>query len=153
MDEGHVAIRVAVIGDHLLVTQAVSAALMKHPEIEVVAMDATRADLWERADEIRPDVVVLDASAQASDLDPVAVVETLRRACPKVEFLVLIGRGDWSVACELIEAGVRGCLLGNDEQILSLGAVVSRIARGERTYSPEVVQQYFEIARLTLTLR
>ena len=151
-DGGHVTIRVAVIGDHLLVTQAVSAAHMQHPNIEVVATNP-KADFWQRAGEIRPDVAILDASVQASDLDPVVAVEILRRVWPEVEFLVLIRRGDWHVSRDLIEAGARGCLLGNDEQILYLGAVVSRVSRGERTYSPEVVQQYFDFVKFTLTQR
>jgi DNA-binding NarL/FixJ family response regulator len=91
-DGEHVAIRVAVIGDQLLVLQAVSATLRVNPDVQVVASDTGDAYLLRLVRETRPNVVILDVSVRVGDLDPVIAVETLKRACPTIQILALLLR-------------------------------------------------------------
>lgn len=144
-------IRVAVIEDHLLVLQAVSDALEEYPGIEVVAADTGQADALRLIRETQPDVVILDVGVRIRDLDPVTTVEMIKRTCPAVEVLALVSCGDAIFVREIIEAGVRGYLSKNDEQILSLGTVVCNIIGGKRVYSQDVIERYLDLSNPVLT--
>lgn len=139
-----------MIEDHLLVQEAVSTALKAHSDIEIVASDTGEADFLRLIRETRPDVVIFDVGVGMHDPDPVAAVEAIRRTSPRTEVLALVGRGDGLFVRGIIEAGARGCLLKDDEQILSLGAVVRRISRGERVYSQEAMEMYFDLSNVDL---
>jgi chemotaxis response regulator CheB len=79
-DGEDVAIRVAVIGDHLLVLQAVSATVRGNPDVEVVASDTGDTDLLRLVRETRPNVVILDGSR--------------RLYCDESRYLERLGRRD-----------------------------------------------------------
>jgi DNA-binding NarL/FixJ family response regulator len=135
-------VRVAVIGNHLLALQAVSAMLSGNPDIEVVTRDTDEANLLRVTRETRPDIAMVDFSVRARDLDPITTVEALKQACPTVEILALISHDDSASVRGIIDAGAHGCLFSDDEQLLALGTVLRRIARGERTYSRAVLEGY-----------
>jgi DNA-binding NarL/FixJ family response regulator len=135
-------VRIAVIGNHLLALQAVSAMLSGNPDIEVVTRDTDEANLLRVTRETRPDIAMVDFSVRARDLDPITTVEALKQACPTVEILALISHDDSASVRGIIDAGVQGCLFSNDEQLLSLGTVLRRIARGKRVYSQAVLEEY-----------
>lgn len=147
----YMAIRVVMIGDHLLVLQAVSAMLKGDPDITVVASDTGRGDLSRLVREARPDVVILDLSVRGNDLDPAATAETLKRGYPAVEILALIGRDDGVFVRGLVDAGVTWCLFNDDERLLSLGTVLRRVSRGERGYSQGIMEMYLDGPRAALT--
>ena len=144
-------IRVAVIEEHLLVLQALSAMLRAHPVIEVVAACTDGSDCLRLVKQARPDVVIFDFVSRTRKLDPVAAVDVLKRTCPGVEILALLDRDDGVSVRGIIEAGARGCLLRDDEHVLSLAEVACRIAAGERVYSQEVVERYFDLPDTALT--
>ena len=144
-------VRVAVIGNHLLALQAVSAMLNGNPDIEVVTRDTGEANLLRVTRETRPDIAMIDFSVMARDLDPITIVEALKQACPTVEILALIGHDDSASVRGIIDAGARGCLFSDDEQLLSLSTVLRRIARGERTYSQAVLEGYLNRPYCALT--
>jgi two-component system response regulator DesR len=150
-DDENMTVRVVVIGNHLLALQAVSATLRGNPDIEVVTRDTGEANLLRVTRETRPDIVIIDFSVRTPALDPGMAVEVLKQACPTVEILALIGHNDSASVRGIIDAGARGCLFSDDEQLLSLSTVLRRIARGERTYSQAVLEGYMNHPYCALT--
>jgi len=147
------AIRVVLIEDHLLALQAMSAALKKEPDIEVVATTTGKDDPLRLARETRANVVILDAKVRMPGTDPVTMVVNLKRVCPAIEVLVLIGHDDDVLVSKLIDAGVRGCLFKTDEQTLSLGTIVRRLSKRELLFSQRILQTYFDPFKPILALR
>ena len=147
------AIRVVLIEDQLLVLEGMKAALGNHPAIEVVATITGQDDALRLIRETRPDVVVLDLDVKGADLVSATEIATLECICPKVRVLVLVGRDDAFLVRELIDAGVRGCLFGSDEETLSLGTVVCQIFEGEPVYSRKVMAKYIELSKFALAPR
>jgi DNA-binding NarL/FixJ family response regulator len=144
------AIRIAVIGDHPLALQAMSAVLEGNPDVEVVAIDTSKADLLRLIRQTCPNVVLLDFSVKGRGCDPFTTVENLKRAYPIIRILAVICRDDGILIRGLVHTGVAGCLFNDDEQILDLGTVSCRIARGEQVYSQGMLEKYLDHPRFSL---
>ena len=144
------AVRIALIGDHPLVLQAMSAVLEGKPDVEVVATDTSKADLFRLIRQTCPSVVILDFSVRGRGYDPVTTVENLKRAYPIIKILAVICRDDGILIRGLVHTGVAGCLFNDDQQILDLGTVLCRIARGEQVYSQGMLEKYLDHPRFFL---
>jgi DNA-binding NarL/FixJ family response regulator len=149
-------IRVIVVEDHLLALEAMSVELSKHPDIEIVTTasgDVSTANLLQLIHDNEPHLVILDLSMKVSNLNPFATIPSLQKNCPEVDVLVLIRREDGILVRWLISCKVKGCLFNDDEQTLSLGAVVRKISEGKIAYSQEILERYFQLFELALTPR
>jgi DNA-binding NarL/FixJ family response regulator len=144
------AIRIAVIGDHILLLQAMSAVLGGNPDIEVVATDTGKTGLLRLIRQTCPNVVLLDFSVRGRGFDPFMTVENLKRAYPIVRILAVICRDDGILIRGLVHTGVAGCLFNDDQQILDLGTVLCSIARGEQVYSQGMLEKYLDHPRFFL---
>jgi len=127
-----VTVRVLVVDDHPLYREGLAAALAASGEIEVVGEAADGAEAVTRAEELRPDVVLMDLH-----MPGVNGIEATRRITarqPEVAVLALtMLDGDDSVFSAM-RAGARGYLLkgaGREEITSAVAAAV----RGEVVFS------------------
>ena len=125
-------VRVLVVDDHPLYREGLAAALAASGEIEVVGEAADGAEAVTRAEELRPDVVLMDLH-----MPGVNGIEATRRITarqPEVAVLALtMLDGDDSVFSAM-RAGARGYLLkgaGREEITSAVAAAV----RGEVVFS------------------
>ena len=81
--------RVLIADDHTLFAEALEAILAGEARIEVVARARDGAEAVALADELRPDVVLMDISMPV--LDGIAATEQIRAADPGACVLVLTG--------------------------------------------------------------
>lgn len=134
-------IRVAVIEDHPLMLQAVVQDLEADDEICVVGTATHGAELQRLVRETSPDVLILDLGFATGEFEPITAVKALRRVFPQVHILVLTAYENAVWMRELFAAGVRGYVLKHDDLSLHLPEGVRRVYRGERFYSPAVVER------------
>jgi DNA-binding NarL/FixJ family response regulator len=131
-------VRVMVVDDHPLYREGLAAALAAGGEIEVVGEAADGAEAVSRAEELRPDVVLMDLH-----MPGVNGIEATRRITarhPEVAVLALtMLEGDDSVFSAM-RAGARGYLLkgaGREEITSAVAAAV----RGEVVFSAGIASR------------
>lgn len=121
-------IRVLVVDDHPLITQALAFALGRHPDLHVVGVAGSAAEATQRAAETRPDVLLVDI--YLPDGTGVEMAATVRRQLPDVAIVVLTGDDSEEKRLAAVQAGACGYLLKSQspDEII---AAVQRAAAGE----------------------
>jgi len=82
-------IRVLIVDDHLLFAQAVEAVLAAERELEVVGRAADGAAAVELAEELSPDIVLMDIAMPV--MDGIEAAERIRAAGPGTCVIMLTG--------------------------------------------------------------
>lgn len=134
-------VRVLVADDHPLFRTGLRMALDHTDGIQVVGEAATGLEVVQLAEELRPDVVVMDL-----DLPELHGVEATRRVvtrCPSVGVLVLTMFGDDDSVFAAMRAGARGYLLKGSDQAEIVRAVRA-VAAGEALFGPSVAERIVE---------
>jgi DNA-binding NarL/FixJ family response regulator len=128
-------IKVLIADDHPVVRDGLRAMLATQPDMEVVGEAATGTQAVERAQLLRPDVVLMDL--QMPELDGPAAIATLREREPAVHVLVVTTFGSDADITRAIDAGATGYLL-KDAPREQLFTAIRAAARGESVLSPTV---------------
>jgi two-component system nitrate/nitrite response regulator NarL len=106
------AIRVGVIDSHPLFREGTVQALTGTEGIEVVGEGATAADALKVAEELRPDVMLLDIRLPGGGVEAVA---NIARECPTVRSVMLTASESELDVVSALEAGARGYILKRDQ--------------------------------------
>ena len=109
-------IRVLVADDFPLVREGIARALSQDPAIEIVALAATGREALALAEELEPDVLVLDL--RMPDMGGMEVLDELRASQPDVRVLVITACEQASTLLDAIAAGAAGYLskrIGGEE--------------------------------------
>ena len=80
-------IQVLIADDHETVREGIKMLVNAQPDMEVVAEAADGQTAIERAQQVKPDVVVMDVSMP--HLDGIRAIERLKQCCPLVKVLTL----------------------------------------------------------------
>jgi DNA-binding NarL/FixJ family response regulator len=127
-------IRVAIIDDHPLFRAGVVTVLMGVEGIEVVREGATAADALRIAQEVLPDVMLLDIGVPGGGLEAAA---SIARACPDVRTVMLTASENEQHVMSALQAGARGYILkgsSGDEVVEAVRA----IAKGDSYMAPNL---------------
>lgn len=122
------AIRVLVADDHAVVRQGLRLLLDLQPDIELVGEAADGREAVDRADELVPDVIVMDVVMPG--VDGVAATRTLRRRQPHVRVLALSSFSDEDRVLPALSAGAVG-FLTKEAKPEELVEAIRRVHRGE----------------------
>jgi len=101
-------IRVVVADDFPLVREGVVRALNSDPGIEVIAQAENGNDALRVAEDLRPDVMILDL--RMPDLGGLAVLDKLRTSRPEIRIIVMTASEQASTLLDAIAAGAAGYL-------------------------------------------
>jgi two-component system NarL family response regulator len=101
-------IRVVVADDFPLVREGVARALNHDPALEVVGQATTGHEALALAEELRPDVMILDL--RMPDLGGLAVLDKLRTSQPQIRVIVMTASEQASTLLDAIAAGAAGYL-------------------------------------------
>jgi two-component system NarL family response regulator len=101
-------IRVVVADDFPLVREGVARALNHDPALEVVGQATTGNEAIQLAEELRPDVMILDL--RMPDLGGLAVLDKLRTTQPQIRVIVMTASEQASTLLDAIAAGAAGYL-------------------------------------------
>jgi len=101
-------IRVLIADDFPLVREGIATALGQDSAIEVVALAATGREALELAEELEPDVLILDL--RMPDMGGLEVLDRLRESRPNVRVLVMTASEQANTLLDAIAAGAAGYL-------------------------------------------
>jgi DNA-binding NarL/FixJ family response regulator len=138
-------IRVAVVDDHPHVAIALRALLDETPDIQLVAESRRGRDVAALVRRARPDVLLLDLFIEP-EFDALATVRCLRTDFPDLKICLLSAYLDPAVVRDLLQAGVYGYILKDDDYVSRIDTIVRDLADGEIYLSP---QAYAALAQAT----
>lgn len=127
--------RVLLADDHAVVRQGFRFILEAQPDMEVVGEAANGREAVDRAEQLKPDVVVMDVSMP--ELNGIEATRRIGEAAPRTRVLALSMHKDSVYVREILKAGARGYLL-KDAYDNDLVSAVRAVARGDGYLSPAV---------------
>ena len=131
-------IRVFIIDDHQMFTQAVAAALAEEPDLEVAGTVATLADARTRLPEVEADVILLDQ--RLPDGQGTHAAAELRALRPGAKVVLVTAAMEPSVLSEALAAGCSGFVTKGDS-IDALAAAVRAACSGATPVSPSMLSR------------
>src|ERR1700675_2560686 len=105
-------LRILIADDHDLMRRGVKSLLQSRAGWEVCGEAHTGREAVSKAEELKPDVVILDISMP--DLNGVDAAKRIRKASPDTEVLILSVHYSDQLIREILEAGVRGYIVKSD---------------------------------------
>ena len=99
-------LRILVVDDHVAVRRAVCSLLRSQPDFEVTCEAADGLEAIQKAQELRPDVIVLDISMP--ELNGLQAARQIRQVAPESEIVFLSQHGASDIIHEALAIGARG---------------------------------------------
>jgi DNA-binding NarL/FixJ family response regulator len=130
-------IRVLVVDDHDLFRAGLASLLAMQPDIEVVAQASGGRTGVRLADELRPDVVIMDL--RMPDVDGPAATRAILEQNPAIRVLVLTVATDDSDVQAALEAGACG-FIAKDTPVGGVAVAVRAAAQGVAWLSPRAAE-------------
>jgi two-component system response regulator NreC len=143
-------LRVLLAEDHQTVRDGIKRLVNEQQDMEVVAEAGDGREAARLAQELLPDVAVMDVSMPG--WDGMKATERLSKACPQVKVLALTRHADYGFMTEMLKAGASGYVLkqsASEELIRALRAVAAGEKYLDPTITTKVVSSYAREARLT----
>jgi DNA-binding NarL/FixJ family response regulator len=131
-----VAIRVLLGDDHTLVRQGLRRFIESSDGIEVLGEASTGADMVRLAEEIEPDVVVLDI--RMPEMDGIEAARQITARLPATRVVMLTAYDDRHFVVEAVRAGAKGYVLKSKDAEHLLQAV-RLVHQGHMVIDPELV--------------
>jgi len=126
-------IRVLVVDDHVVFSDALATILRTEPEIEVVGKGGTVQEAISSARALQPDVVLLDV--HMPDGSGVEAAAAIKKDRPQTQVVILTSDEDEAVLRSAVQAGVTG-YLSKHESAAQVVQAVRSAARGEALIAP-----------------
>jgi DNA-binding NarL/FixJ family response regulator len=131
-----VTIRVVLGDDHTLVRQGLRRFIESADGIEVLGEASTGADMVRLAEEIEPDVVVLDI--RMPEIDGIEAARQITARLPATRVVMLTAYDDRHFVVEAVRAGAKGYVLKSKDAEHLLQAV-RLVHQGHMVIDPELV--------------
>jgi DNA-binding NarL/FixJ family response regulator len=128
-------IRILLADDHAVVRQGFKMILDAQPDMEIVGEAANGREVLALAEEVRPDVVVMDVAMP--ELNGIEATRRLAASMPHARVLALSMHKDSVYVREILRAGARGYVL-KESGAGDLVKAVRAVAAGEGYLSPAV---------------
>jgi NarL family two-component system response regulator LiaR len=135
---GERAIRVLVVDDHAIVRKGIRALLAEFEDIEVVGEAGDGQEAVDRAEALRPDVILMDLVMPGVDGIEATRQVTADGAGPRI--LVLTSFAGDDKVLPAIKAGALGYLL-KDSEPTELVRAIHQVHRGEPSLQPAIAQK------------
>ena len=130
-------LRILIADDHDLMRRGVRSLLQSHPGWEICGEAHTGREAVSKAEELKPDVVILDISMP--DLNGVEAARRIRTATPNSEILILSVHYSDQLIRDILEAGVRGYLIKSDSD-RDLITAVETLANHKPFFTPRATE-------------
>jgi DNA-binding NarL/FixJ family response regulator len=122
-------LRILLADDHLTVRHGLKLLIDSQPDMKVIAEASDGTSAVRRAQELRPDVIVMDISMPG--MNGLVATRTLKRLQPTVAIVTLTRHGDDAYLQELLRAGVSGYVLKQSAPTELLQAIRAAAAGGQ----------------------
>src|ERR1700735_5138096 len=130
-------LRILIADDHDLMRRGIKALLQSHAGWEVCGEAHTGREPVAKAEELKPDVVILDISMP--DLNGVDAAKRIRKASPDTEVLILSVHYSDQLIRDILEAGVRGYIVKADSD-RDLVIAVETLANHKPFFTPRATE-------------
>lgn len=134
--------RVLLADDHAILREGLAWMVAAHAGLEVVGQARGGREAVQMAQQLQPDVLVLDVSMP--DLGGAEVAEQVRATCPGTKIIALTRHSDPGYVARMIKAGVHGYVVKRSASDMLLAALAAVMDGG--TYFDPAVSATF-IAR------
>jgi DNA-binding NarL/FixJ family response regulator len=131
------ALRILIADDHDLLRRGVKALLQSKAGWEVCGEATTGREAVTKAEELKPDIVILDISMP--DLNGVDAAKRIRKASPNTEVLILSMHYSDQLIRDILEAGVRGYIVKSDSD-RDLIIAVETLASHKPFFTPRATE-------------
>src|SRR3989442_11988333 len=135
------ALRILVADDHEIVRRGLCAILESHTGWEVCGEAADGREAVEKAEQLNPDVVILDIGMPS--LNGLEATRQILKNNPRATILVLTLHDSDQVVREVLNAGARGFLLKSDAA-RDLVAAVEALRRDKTYFTSKVAAMVLE---------
>jgi two-component system, NarL family, response regulator NreC len=130
-------VRIVVADDHGVVRKGLRLILERHDGLEVIGEAADGREVVRLADELSPDIVIMDVGMpQLNGID--ATAQILHRN-PRVGIIILSMHSDEGYIVRALSSGAKGYLL-KDSAEEDLVQAVRVVAQGRPFFSPRITQ-------------
>ncbi len=137
-------VRVLIVENHQMVSEALSAMLDDQPDMHVVGTAASTAEATARLSAFSPDIVLIDY--YLDDDTGVAVAEALRQIKPDIR-TIFVSRGDCdSVRLRALEAGAMA-FIHKSETAAAIVAAIRAVASGYTLFTPAEIASLLSLRR------
>src|ERR1700674_3913475 len=129
--------RILIADDHDLMRRGVKTMIESHAGWEVCGEATTGREAVAKAEELKPDILVLDISMP--DLNGVEAARRIRKSSPGTEILILSMHYSDQLIREIVDAGVRGYIVKSDSD-RDLIIAVETLARRKPFFTPHATE-------------
>jgi DNA-binding NarL/FixJ family response regulator len=131
------ALRILIADDHDLLRRGVKTLLQSHAGWEICGEAHTGREAVTKADELRPDIVILDISMP--DLNGIDAAKRIRRVLPETEILMLSVHYSDQLIRDILKVGVRGYIVKSDSD-RDLVVAVETLANHKPFFTPRATE-------------
>lgn len=101
--------KILLVDDHEIMREGLAALLRKHPEYEIVGHAANGRIALEMADELAPDLVLMDI--EMPDLNGIDATRRMIAKCPELRVMALSTHAQRLMIVNMLQAGAAGYML------------------------------------------
>ena len=130
-------IRILLADDHTLVRQGLRKLLEERPDWEVIAEAGDGREAVRLAEQLKPDVAILDVAMPL--LNGIEATRQITKRVPGTHVLVLSMHADEAYVTQILQAGATGYLL-KDSADVDLLKAVGEAAHGRSFFSPAIAR-------------
>ena len=134
----HEPIRVLIADDHALFRRGLSMVLESEPDIEVVAEAQDGEEVIAKAEEIVPDVLLMDV--RMPKLNGIEATRAIRESVPSAKIVMLTVSDEEDDLFDAIKAGANGYLL-KEISIEEVADAIRAVTQGQSLISPSMASK------------
>ncbi len=134
-------VRILIADDHGIVRKGLRLQLEQHEEFEVVGEASDGREALRLADELGPDVIIMDIAMP--NLNGIEATRQLVKRKPGIGVIILSMHSDESYLTRTLTAGAKGYLL-KDTADVDLYRAVQVVAQGRPFFSPRIANTLLE---------
>jgi signal transduction histidine kinase len=141
-------VKILLVDDNAPIRHNLRQLLEMHPDVEVVGEGVNGAEAVERADELVPDVVLMDMNMPV--MNGAEATKLIKERNPEVKVLALTAFGDMTLVSAMVKAGASGYLLkgGSSKELLeSLRSVAEGGGALDKEVTHGVIEDMAELYR------